>query len=136
MLSINANKTFWQATFSKSLLVVFVMQVLLSAACVSSANAKTVHAAANVTAHCHNEAMANDMGDSEHGMPACSHCDIPDMAFSTPSANSFDISTVLLAIISQPDVIFSSEAYVAYIQQRAPPRTSLLLHHTNQRILI
>jgi len=139
MLLINANKTRWQATFSKSLLVVFVMQILLSAACISSANAEPIHTTAHVTAHCHNEAMADDMGhmsDSQHEMSACSHCDIPDMVFSTPSANSLDISAVLLAVISLPDAVLSSPAYVAHIKQRAPPHTSSLLHHTNQRILI
>ena len=137
MLWMHSKRVRLQATFAKSLLVMFVMQVLLSAACISSANAKPVHATGQLVSHCHNQAMADGMGHGgQHAMSACSHCDTPDMAFSDPSVNSLDINVVLWVMISLPDAVLPSPAYVAYSRQREPPDYFNLLYHTNQRILI
>jgi len=127
----------WQAACSKSLLVVFVAQLLLSAACVSTASASTLMQASAATAHCHNSSMVmKHASDSEHSMPACSHCDTPDMALSVHTPD-VDMTPVLLAIILMPEmpVLHASER-ANLMQQRAPPHYFSLLHHTNQRILI
>jgi len=115
------------------------MQMLLSAVCVSTANADGVSKQAPVVAHCHNESMKSDMDhmNNSHDMSACSHCDSPDMGLSLNVSSSVDMTPVLLAIIVLPamPVLYASER-TASIQQRAPPHRFSLLYHTNQRIII
>jgi hypothetical protein len=139
MLWINSKRTRWQAACSKSLLMVFIVQILLSAACVSTANADIISKQTPIVAHCHNESMKSDMDhmNNSHDMSACSHCDIPDMGLSLNVSSSVDMTPILLAIIALPDMpVMLPTARVAMIEQRAPPHSSSLLHHTNQRILI
>jgi len=140
MLQVNSKSMRWQAACSKSLLMVFIAQLLLSAACISTANADVLTQKYSATAHCHNEAMASHMGhmgDTHNDMPACSHCDIPDMGLSAHTSVSMDMNLVLLAIIEFPDMpVLHALGRATSIQQRAPPHRFTLLHHTNQRILI
>ena len=140
MLWMNSKRTRRQMTFSKSLLMLFIAQLLLSAACISTANADAVSRVASATAHCHNEAMPSDMAHtktSKHTMSACSHCDIPDMGLSAQATTSIDITPVLLAIIILPDMpSVSLLTRSVATESRAPPHSFSLLYHTNQRILI
>jgi len=139
MLWMNSKKHGWRAAYSKSVLMVFVMQVLLSAACVSTANADVISKQAPTVEHCHNESMKSDMDrvSNSHDMSACSHCDVPDMGLSLNVSSSVDMTPVLLAIIELPNmpVLHASERATS-IHQRAPPHSFSLFYHTSQRILI
>jgi len=140
MLWLKAKRNRWQMTFSKSMLVLFMMQIVLSAACISTANANAMSQMASLSAHCHNEAMSSDMAHvktNTHTMSACSHCDIPDMGLSAQATTSIDITPVLLAIIILPDMpSVSLLTRSVATESRAPPHSFSLLYHTNQRILI
>jgi len=141
MLWMNSKRTRRLGTFSKSLLVMFVAQLLLSAACISTANADVVSRVASATAHCHNESMltsgVSDMNHAMQEMPACSHCDIPDMAMSYHAPTTADMVPVLLAIIELPEMRLLSSAHVLNrIDFNTPQYHFSDLYQTTQRILI
>jgi len=135
MLWINSKKHSWRAACSKSLLVVFIAQILLSAACISSANAATLQSM-DMGKHCHSMAM-DQATMKHHVMPPCSHCDTPDMSISNHAPMATDMVPVLLAMITLPEVnALSISAASHFVTVHAPPHSSTLLYQTTQRILI
>ncbi|MDX8397325.1 MAG: hypothetical protein R8K49_03290 [Mariprofundaceae bacterium] len=125
-------------TFSKSVLMLFVLQLFLSAACISTANASSMQispASVSAAAHCH-EYMKN-MDESHHKMSVCGHCDSSDMGLSAQTANQIDMIPVLLAIIDLPEMLILSGAYVSsLIDQNISQHHFSNLYQTTQRILI
>ncbi|MDQ6967861.1 MAG: hypothetical protein Q9M14_04180 [Mariprofundaceae bacterium] len=129
----------WQSAFPKPLLVLFIVQVLLSAACISTANAGAMSMsmdanAAPIMAHCHSDSVSMH---SSSDMPACSHCDTTDMGLSAHISNHVDMIPVLLAIIVLPEVpalsISTTGTQIAHV---VLPNSSSLLYQISQRILI
>jgi len=124
----------WLSAFSKSFLVVFVLQIFLSAACISTAEAETAIHVAPVTAHCNNVPMSDTDIDQQ---TACTHCDTPDSALSSHTVTLSDVTTVLLALIVLPHVPeLSSVQRMDAVEGYAPPHSSTLLYQTTRRILI
>jgi len=140
MLWMNSKRTRRQATFSKSLLVMFIAQLLLSAACISTANADAVSRIA--TAHCHNLGMVMpDVPDINHTthqeMPVCSHCDTPDMGASAYAPVTTDMVPVLLAVITLPEMPALSESNILSLTDQSTPQKRFSnIYQTTQRILI
>ncbi|MDQ6995714.1 MAG: hypothetical protein Q9M18_08985 [Mariprofundaceae bacterium] len=113
---------------------------MVSASCISTAEAEAAIHVAPVTAHCH-QVMMNDAHASKTGVHhvACSHCDTPEYVVSAHSSLMFDsVTPVLLAIILLPQV--SNRPLLQHIatteEDYAPPRSTTLLYHTTRRILI
>jgi len=142
MLRVNSKRTGWYSAFSKSLLVMFVAQLFLSAACVSTANADSMSRSVSAMAHCHNESVASSQTfDANHtanqNMSACSHCDTPDMGVSSPVPVAADMVPVLLAVIMLPEMLVLSTSHVSSLaDDSALPHSFSLLYQTTQRILI
>ncbi len=138
MLWINSKRVQWQKACSKSLLVMFIAQLLLSATCVSTANASSTHldvASTSVAAHCHQHMQT--MNTSHHSMPPCGHCDTSGMGLSAQVVHHVDMVPVLLAVIALPEFSeYSNAAMTAQIEYTSPPNSASLLYQTSQRILI
>jgi len=143
MLWMNSKRTRWQSAFSKSMLMMFIAQLLLSAACISTANADSMSRNVSATAHCHNQSVVGSyVDDASHAtkqdMSACSHCDTPDMSISasTPSVTG-DMVPVFLAIIMPPEMpVLSTSDMSILVDDNALPHSFSLLYQTTQRILI
>ncbi len=142
MLWMNSKRTRWQSTFSKSMLMMFIAQLLLSAACISTANADSMSRNVSATAHCHSErVVSSHVSDAahttSHEMSACNHCDTPDMAVSASVQATSDMVPVLLAIIVLPEMpALSTSAISSLVDDNALPHSFSLLYQTTQRILI
>jgi len=142
MLWVNSKRTRWQSTFSKSMLMMFIAQLLLSAACISTANADSMSRNVSATAHCHNESVVSsqvsDVGHTtNHDMSACSHCDTPDMSVSVSVSATADMVPVLLAVIVLPEMpALSTSDTSSLVDDNALPHSFSLLYQTTQRILI
>jgi len=142
MLWMNSKRTRWQSAFSKSMLVMFVAQLLLSAACISTANADSMSRDVSAMAHCHNESVVSshvsDAGHAtNHDMSACNHCDAPDMGISASAPATADMVPVLLAVIMLPEMpVLSTSAISSLVDDNALPHSFSLLYQTTQRILI
>lgn len=142
MLRMNSKSTRWQSAFSKSMLMMFIAQLLLSAVCISTANADAMSRNISATAHCHNESVVNShVSDAthttNHHMSACSHCDTPDMGVSASAPATTDMVPVLLAVIVLPEMsVLSTSDVSSLIDDNALPHSFSLLYQTTQRILI
>jgi len=142
MLWMNSKRTRWQSAFSKSMLMMFIAQLLLSAACISTANADSMSRNVSATAHCHNERVVSshvsDAGHTtNHNMSACSHCDTPDMGVSASVAPTADMVPVLLAVIELPEMsVLSTSDTSSLVDDNALSHSFSLLYQTTQRILI
>jgi len=142
MLWMNSKRTGWQSAFSKSMLMMFVAQLLLSAACISTANADSMSRNVSATAHCHNASVvAPHVSDVNHAgnqdMSACNHCDTPDMGVSAHASVAADMVPVLLAIIMLPEMpALSTSDMSNIVDSNAPPHSFSLLYQTTRRILI
>jgi len=142
MLWMNSKRARWQSAFSKSMFVMFVAQLLLSAACISTANADSMSRNVSAMAHCHNESVVmSHVSDASHAanqdMAACGHCDTPDMGVSVHAPVTADMVPVLLAIIALPEMSALSTSDVSsLVDDNAPPHSFSLLYQTTQRILI
>lgn len=139
MLRMNSKKHSWRTACSKSLLVMFIAQLLLSAACITTANADSLSHMASATAHCHNVAMpmAGEHAGDKQTMPACTHCDVPDMGMSYHVADAVDMVSVLLAVIALPEAASLLTSDVSStIDDSTLPHSFSLLYQTTQRILI
>ena len=131
----------WMQTFSKSLLVMFVLQVLLSASCVTTASAQRIMQDKHVQlVHCHMKDMpSHNMGGDMSHMPSCEHCDAPDVALMTPSHAVPDLGLALVvAVLVMPQVLADDVApsVVRTHIFEPPSRGSSLLYTTSRRILI
>jgi len=128
----------WTVAFLKSFLAVFMLQILVSAACISTAEANTAVRVAPVTAHCHNISHSDfDVPDANHHALPCAHCDTPDLALSTHAPVMSDTVAVLLAVIVLPHVAeLATEQNLDFIAAASPPDSTTLLYHTTRRILI
>ena len=142
MLWMNSKRTRWQSAFSKSMLMMFVAQLLLSAVCISTANADSMSRNVSATAHCHNESVVmSHVSDASHStnqeMAACSHCDTPDMGVSAYAPVAADMVPVLLAIIVLPEaLVLSTSDSSSLIDDNTLSHSFSLLYQTTQRILI
>jgi len=142
MLWMNSKRMRWLSAFSKSMLVLFVAQLLLSAACISTANADSMSRNVSATAHCHNESVvASYASDANHVdnkiMSACNHCDTPDMGVSVYTPVATDMMPVLLAIIVLPEALsLSASGVSSLVSDSVHPYGFSLLYQTTQRILI
>ncbi len=123
--------------FSKSLLVMFVLQILLSASCVTTASAQRLMQHEHIqVSHCHADAM--DMAQDMGATPDCQHCDEPDTALMTASHAMPDMSLALVvAVLVMPEVLAdASSVRMGHIHLYEPPSGSSLLYRTSPRILI
>lgn len=139
MLHSNTKNKSWLLAFSKSFLVLFIVQLLVSAACISTAEAETTLRITPVTAHCNNVIMSNaDSTNSNMHHVACSHCDTPESLVSAHAPLMIDhAADILLAIIVLPQVSeLALFQHKASAEGYAPPHSATLLYHTTRRILI
>jgi len=131
--------------FSKPVLVVFILQLFLSAACISTANAGSISQMNSIQAHCYNKGVQSSVlmsdsathSDPHQTMPACSHCDSPDIGLSNIAPITADMIPVLLAVIAlpaMPTLLLSDAANM--LDAAAPQHSYSLLYQTSQRILI
>lgn len=130
----------WLSAFSSSFLAVFMLQLLVSAACISTAEAEVSFHVAPATTHCHHVSM-HDMQSSDKAGQSdsqCTHCDSPDMAVSAHAPISSDTVAVLLAVIVLPQVSELESAQRSWSAEvsTSPPDSSSLLYQTTRRILI
>ncbi|MDQ6954022.1 MAG: hypothetical protein Q9M20_01090 [Mariprofundaceae bacterium] len=127
--------------YSKSFLVLFLLQLLASSACIATAGAAESIRLSPVAAHCNNKSLTMEaVADMEHSglsHSVCSHCDIPDMSLSASALTITDMVAVLLAVIDFPEMpplLLSDTLDLA--DQGAPPHSFSLLYQTTLRILI
>jgi len=116
-----------------------MLQILVSAACISTAEAEVSFHAAPVTAHCHNVSMTDIQASNanENHASSCTHCDTPDLAVSAYAPVMSDAVAVLLAVIVFPQIAELGMAQRTSVAEAAsPPYSSTLLYQTTRRILI
>jgi len=144
----------WQSALSKPLLALFVVQLLVSAMCISSANAAPVPGMNDpmkamtqmspmqpaMTKHCHSDKISSHH-HSSNGMTgqACTHCNTPSFALSDATFVSPDMTAILLAVIVLPEypALQTSSHHRFGDAHRIPiQRSSSLLFSTTQRIRV
>jgi len=141
----------WQSAFSKPLLALFMMQILVSAMCISSANAAPVHAMNDnmkamsqmqsaMIGHCHSDkTSSHHSSDNSMADQACTHCNIPSFTLSDATFLSPDMTAVFLAVITSPEypALQASSYHQLRDAHRSPiQRSSSLLLSTTQRIRV
>ncbi|MBL1353625.1 MAG: hypothetical protein COA61_009920 [Zetaproteobacteria bacterium] len=138
MLRSNKKNKPWLLAFSKSFLVLFIAQLLVSAVCISTAQADTTIRVAPVTAHCNTILISDDLVNTDAHHVSCTHCDTPESAVSAHAPLMSDSAvSVLLAIIILPQVSeLSFLQHIASSDGYTSPHSATLLYQTTRRILI
>jgi len=134
-----------KAALSRSLLVLFALQLLLSTFCISTASAMRAPMM-DQSQHCQNmmpapmvqpagsDFLHNNMANHHH---ACSHCDAPDLGFSTqaPEIPDLQLLTCVLTLIPETVTTLAFNR-IHPLDADAPPHSPSLLYTTTRRILI
>ena len=151
-----SNRKVWRMIFGTSIfrqgkrraakvfLMVWMLQIFVSAICVSSASAEPNISVSLTAQHCLSSTMVMSEKAAMSHAPVshlpCNHCDAPDLGLSASLPASADQNQVdvLLAILEFPisNAQRLSLKHVDWLEPGAPPHSFSLLYHTTRRILI